>query len=53
MSDDHYDADVNKGSLNMRALADTLNDRWRDGWKLVHAFEKEGNTVLIWERRGG
>ena len=48
--DDHYEAEVNRGDLNMRSFSDTLNDRWRDGWRLAHIFEQGGNTVMVWER---
>ena len=51
MADDHYDCDVNRGDLNMRNLTDTLNDRWRDGWKLAHIFEQSNNTVMVFEKR--
>jgi hypothetical protein len=51
-ADDHYTCEVNKGDLNMRNLADTLNDRYRDGWRLFHLLEQGGNTVMIFERRG-
>lgn len=52
MSDDHYDCEVNRGDLSMHWFKDTLNDRWKDGWKLAQAFEQAGNTVVVWERRG-
>ena len=47
----HYDAEVNKGSLSVTVLAALLNKRWSDGWRLDHVFEQHGNTVLIFERR--
>jgi hypothetical protein len=46
----HYEADVNRGDLNMRSLTDELNDRHDKGWKLAHIFEQGGNTILIWEQ---
>lgn len=51
MADERYDADVNVGDLNMGNLARTLNKRWRDGWRLHSVFEKDGNTVMVFERR--
>lgn len=51
MAQEHYDASVNKGDLNMRAFADEMNDRWEKGWKVAHVFEKGENTVVVWERR--
>ena len=50
-SKDHYEAEVNKKDLNMSAFTTTLNRRWRDGWRLDHAFEQGGNTVVVWARR--
>lgn len=51
MSHPHYEAEVNKKSLNMGAFTNTLNKRWNDGWRLGHVFEQDGNTVMVWERR--
>ena len=48
---DQYDVSVNKDDLNARSFAKELNDRYADGWKLHQAFEQNGNTVTIWERR--
>jgi hypothetical protein len=48
---DHYDAKVNKKSLNMAMFTRVMNQRWRHGWKLSNAFEQDGNTVMVWERR--
>jgi hypothetical protein len=50
MAENHYDTDVNKGSLNMRSFTSQLNERYEKGWKLAKVFEQEGNTILIWER---
>jgi hypothetical protein len=38
-----YDCEVNRADLNMRALADRLNERYEDGWRLAHIFEQGGN----------
>ena len=46
-----YDTEVNKGSLSIKQLKDNLNNRGKDGWRLVQAFVQEGNTVLIYERQ--
>jgi hypothetical protein len=48
---EHYHAEVNKKDLNVGAFTQTLNQRWRDGWRLAHVFEQGGNTVVVWERR--
>ncbi len=45
-----YEAEVNKGDINMRSLASTLNKRGEDGWRLAHVYPENGNTVLIYER---
>lgn len=50
MADKQYDCDVNRGDVNMRALADTLNDRFADGWKLAHMVEQNGNVIMVYER---
>jgi hypothetical protein len=51
MADNHYDAEVNRGDLNVSSFARDLNKRYEDGWKLAHIFEQGGNTVVVWERR--
>lgn len=48
-----YDTEVNKGSINMRSLASTLNKRGSEGWRLAQAFQEGGNTILIYERVAG
>jgi hypothetical protein len=48
-----YDTEVNKGSINMRSLASALNKRGAEGWRLAHAFQESGNTILIYERVAG
>lgn len=50
---DHYDAEVNEGGINMALFSRELNSRWEKGWKLARVFEQAGNTVIVWERRGG
>lgn len=51
MASDHYEAEVNKDSLNMRSFTRDLNNRWENGWKLAHVYVHEANTVTVWERR--
>lgn len=48
----HYEAVVNKRGLSMAGLTRNLNERWDNGWRLAHAFEQRGNTVLVFEKRG-
>ena len=48
---EHYEAEVNKCSLNMQAFTSKLNHRWKTGWRLSHSFEQDRNTVFVWERR--
>lgn len=45
-------SEVNKGSINMTAFTATMNRRWENGWRLAHVFERDKNTVMVWERRG-
>ena len=47
---DHYEAEVNKGDINMRSLQSNLNKRYEDGWKLAHVVSEAGNVIFIWER---
>ena len=47
---DHYEAEVNKGDVNMRSLQSNLNKRYEDGWKLAHVVSEAGNMIFIWER---
>lgn len=51
-SNDMFEAEVNKGSVNMRSFTSYLNERWRAGWYPLHVFEQDGNTVVIWARAG-
>jgi hypothetical protein len=48
---EHYEAEVNKKDLNMNSFTTTLNRRWAAGWRLDHAFEQSGNTIVVWARR--
>lgn len=48
---DHYEATVNKGSLNVGRFTGELNQRWKNGWKLGQVIEQHGNTLVVWERR--
>jgi hypothetical protein len=50
--DDRYDCEVKEGSLSMRDLRNTLNDRWKDGWALHQVFTQNGNTVIVYARAG-
>ena len=47
----HYQVEVNKRALSVTALTKTLNERWENGWRLVHMLEQRGNTVLVFEKR--
>jgi hypothetical protein len=47
---EHYEAEVNKGSLNMGHMTREMNDRYEKGWKLAHIFEHGGDTILVWEK---
>lgn len=45
----HYVALVNKGSVNMTLLSGVLNSNYMKGYRLVQAFEQDGNTVTVFE----
>ncbi len=47
---DHYEAEVNRGSLNMRSFTNDLNKRYQNGWRLAFVFSQEGNTIIVWEK---
>lgn len=47
----HYQVEVNKRGLSVKALTKTLNARWENGWRLAHMLEQRGNTVLVFEKR--
>lgn len=45
----HYQTEVNKGSVNMAMLTGKLNQQYASGYRLAHAYEQGGNTVLVFE----
>jgi len=45
-----YDAEVNKGSINMSVLVSRLNTRAQEGWRLHTMLEQDGNTIVVYER---
>jgi hypothetical protein len=45
-----YEAEVNKGSINMNAFTNSLNERYANGYKPAHVLEQDGNTMVVWER---
>ncbi len=45
-----YDAEVNKGSINMSSLIGKLNTRAKAGWRLHTMLEQHGNTIIVYER---
>jgi hypothetical protein len=46
-----YEAEVNKGSMNMSKFTSTANARWRNGYRIAFLYEQHDNTVVVWERR--
>lgn len=48
-SSKHYLTTVNKGSIRMQSWQRELNDSYQRGYRLVHVFEQDGNTVQIFE----
>lgn len=46
---DHYLTQVNKGSIRMQSFAGLLNEQHAKGYRLAHAFEQDGNTVMVFE----
>jgi hypothetical protein len=45
----HYDTEVNRGSINMMAFKGSLAQRYRDGYRLAHIYEQDKNTVMVFE----
>jgi hypothetical protein len=52
-NDNQYCVEVNKNDLNVGRMTAQLNSKWRDGWRLAHVLEQNGNTVMVFERRDG
>lgn len=46
---DHYETQVNKGSIRMQSFESLLNSRYAKGYRLAHVFEQDGNTVMVFE----
>lgn len=46
----HFEAEVNKGSINMNAFTNSLNARFENGYRPLHIIEQNGNTMVVWER---
>ncbi len=46
-----FEAEVNKGSINMAVWQQHLNERFAQGYRLAFCFEQAGNTVMVFERR--
>ena len=49
---EHYDIEVNEGSVNMKRFAEMANERNANGYRMAHVFMQEGNTIVVWERNG-
>jgi hypothetical protein len=49
---DQYVTRVNKGGLDVERHTDFLNRAWHSGFRLHSIFEQNGNTVMVFERRG-
>lgn len=49
----HYDTEVNKGSVNVTLLKGRLANRFQAGYRLAHIFEQGSNTVMIFEHSHG
>ena len=45
----HYVTKVNKGSIRMQTWESDLNAMYRDGYRLAHVLEQDGNTVQVFE----
>lgn len=45
----HYLTEVNKGSIRMQTWQAHLNDLFRQGYRLAHVLEQDGNTVQVFE----
>jgi len=45
----HYEATVNKGSVNTTMFTGELSVRFRSGYRLAHMAEQNGNLLCVWE----
>ncbi len=48
----HYKTQVNKKGINMERWEGQLNAIFGQGYRLAHAFEQDGNTVMVFEHHG-
>lgn len=48
----HYEIEVNEGSVNMKRFAEMANERHGNGYRMAHVFMQEGNTIVVWEKTG-
>jgi hypothetical protein len=49
---EHYDIEVNEGSVNMKRFTAIANERHANGYRMAHVFMQEGNTIVVWEKIG-
>jgi hypothetical protein len=49
---DHYEIEVNEGSVNMKKFSSAANERHANGYRMAHVFMQEGNTIVVWEKVG-
>ncbi|MFC6238879.1 hypothetical protein [Longivirga aurantiaca] len=49
---EHYDIEVNEGSVNMKRFSAVANERHSNGYRMAHVFMQEGNTIVVWEKVG-
>ncbi|MGB8380670.1 MAG: hypothetical protein WCG47_05365 [Dermatophilaceae bacterium] len=49
---EHYDIEVNEGSVNMRRFAAMANESHANGYRMAHVFMQDGNTIVVWAKTG-
>ena len=47
-----YEIQVNKGSINMEKFTRTANNRYANGYIIDKLYEQDGNTIVVWMKRG-
>ena len=47
---EHYEIEVNEGSVNMRHFTKVANQRAANGYRMAHVFSQDRNTIVVWER---
>ena len=45
-----YEIEVNEGSVNMGRFEKAANERATNGYRMLHVYSQDRNTIVVWER---